>query len=328
MQRSPASVSIKTVKLKTPFILAPLAGITNLPFRMMAKQWGCALVCSEMVSAQGLVRKMRRSMDLLQSDPEEQPLAIQIFGAVPEVMAEAARIVEDAGADIVDINFGCAVRKIVKTGAGAALMKDLKTAEALLRSVRAAVTIPMTLKMRAGWIPGGSQALELAVIAEACGADAVTVHPRTATQGFKGNADWSIIRAVKARLSIPVIGNGDVFSPRDAFRMMETTGCDAVMIGRKAVGNPWIFSQCAALLEGKPPPAVSMEIRKETMERYVDAMVAFLGERRACPMLRSRLGWFVKGIPHAGRFKEAIKSISSKADALEAVGALNALGSD
>jgi len=178
MQRSPASVSIKTVKLKTPFILAPLAGITNLPFRMMAKQWGCALVCSEMVSAQGLVRKMRRSMDLLQSDPEEKPLAIQIFGAVPEVMAEAARIVEDAGADIVDINFGCAVRKIVKTGAGAALMKDLKTAEALLRSVRAAVTIPMTLKMRAGWIPGGSQALELAVIAEACGADAVTVHPR------------------------------------------------------------------------------------------------------------------------------------------------------
>ena len=312
-------VTIGSVHLENPFVLAPLAGISSLPLRLMAKEWGCALVCSEMISAQGLVRDKRRSMKVLQSDPREKPLSVQIFGAEPDIMAEAARIVADAGADILDVNFGCSVKKVVKTGAGAALMREPKRAEAVIRSVRKAVRIPLTLKIRSGWDAGGAQALQIAAIAASLGTDAVTVHPRSANQGFRGAADWSIIRAVKESISIPVIGNGDVFSAQDAVHMLKATGCDAVMIGRGAVGNPWIFSQALDLLKGKSPPPVSMALRTEAMERYVRGMTEYLGEKRACYMLRSRLGWFVKGIPHAGRFREAIKAISSEAEAMEVI---------
>ncbi len=313
---------IGAVPLENPFILAPLAGISNLPFRLIAKEAGCALVCSEMISAHGLVRKMRRTLALMRSDAKERPLSVQIFGADPAVMAQAARVVEDMNADILDINFGCAVKKVVKTGAGVALMQDPERAEAVLRAVRDAVRIPLTLKIRSGWDGSGAQALQIAAVAEACGVDAITVHPRTASQGFRGRADWSVIRAVKARLSIPVIGNGDVFSARDALAMMAFSGCDAVMIGRGAVGNPWIFSQCLALFQGRRPPEVSMAARMAAMERYAKAMIAHLSEKQACPMLRSRLGWFVKGMPHAGRFREAIKGISSEADAMKAIRSL------
>ncbi len=316
-------VCIGSVRLSRPLILAPLAGITNLPFRLMAKEWGCALVCSEMVSAQGLIRNTRRSKELLRSDAGEKPLSVQIFGAEPEIMAEAARIVEASGADVVDLNFGCSVKKVVKTGAGVALMRDPQRAEAVIRSVRAAIGIPLTIKIRSGWDASGAQALQIAAIAQACGADALTVHPRSAVQGFKGAADWSIIRAVKESLFIPVIGNGDVFSAKDALQMMEFTGCDAVMIGRGAVGNPWIFAQASALLANEDPPSVSPQMRTETLERYVRATIAHLGEKRACFMLRSRLGWFVKGIPYAGRFRETIKTLSSEAEALEAIRSLS-----
>ena len=231
-------MQIGSVRLKNKAILAPLAGITNLPFRLMAKEAGCALVCSEMVSANGLVHKSIKTEQLLDSLPKEKPLSVQIFGFDPEIMAEAARVVESSGADIIDINFGCSVKKIVKNGSGVALMKMPKTAAALIKSVRNAVRIPLTIKLRTGWNPTGNQAFEISEIAEACGVDAIAIHPRTATQGFSGRADWSIIAALKRRVGIPVIGNGDIFSAQDALKMLEETRCDAVMIGRAAFFAP------------------------------------------------------------------------------------------
>ena len=254
-------MQIGSLCLENNIILAPLAGISNLPFRLLAKEAGCGLVYSEMISAYGLVRQSKKTKQLLDSLPEEKPLAAQIFGSDPAMMAEAAKIVEANGADILDINFGCSVKKIIKTGSGAALMKRPDLSEAVLKNVRKAVSLPLTIKMRTGWDKSGEQALNLAQIAEACGIDGIAVHPRTATQGFSGHADWSIIAAVKTRVSIPVIGNGDIFSTEDAIKMQAETGCDAVMIGRKAIGYPWIFSQILAQMRGEKIPSFSLEQR-------------------------------------------------------------------
>jgi nifR3 family TIM-barrel protein len=312
---------IGSVNLANSAILAPLAGITDLPFRQLVKQSGCALVYSEMISANALVRESAKTLKMLDSKTEEKPLSVQIFGADPAIMAEAARMVASSGADLVDINCGCAVKKIAKTGSGVALMREPKTAEALFQAVRRTVDIPLTIKIRSGWDDSGRQAIEFARMAEACGVDAIAVHPRTATQGFRGQSDWSIIAAVKNAVSIPVIGNGDVLSARDAVQMEADTGCDAIMIGRAAIGNPWIFSRYLALKTGQTEPSVDLAMRIETMIRYVRAMVDYRGESRACRMLRSRLSWFVKGLPHAGAFREAIKSITTEDEALAVIDA-------
>jgi nifR3 family TIM-barrel protein len=320
---------IGSISLDNEAVLAPLAGITNLPFRLLAKEAGCALVCSEMISANGLVHRSRKTLDLLDSRPEEKPLSVQIFGADPAILAEAALIVEASGADIVDINFGCSVRKVLKTGAGAALMKSPEKTEAILQTVRKSIRVPLTIKIRTGWDPSGEQARNVARIAEFCGVDAIAVHPRTATQGFGGKADWSVIAAVKRNVSIPVIGNGDVVIPEDAMVMRKTTGCDAVMIGRAAIGAPWIFSQVTALFKGLEMPHIDLAHRFNIMKRYVAASVQYLGERRASLLMRSRLGWFVKGLPHSSKFREAIKRVSSEKDALELINTyMNELTSD
>ncbi|MBW1821083.1 MAG: tRNA dihydrouridine synthase DusB [Deltaproteobacteria bacterium] len=287
--------------LDNPVILAPLAGITNLPFRMIAKDAGCGLVCSEMISANGLVYKSIKTEKMLDSHPGEKPLSIQIFGSDPLIMAEGAKIVENQGADILDINFGCSVKKVVKTGAGVALMRTLEKAEKLLEAVRETVKIPMTIKIRTGWDKTGNQAIKISEIAQACGIDAIVVHPRTASQGFRGMADWSIISAVKKKVSIPVIGNGDIVNPEDAIRMLDETGCDAVMIGRAAIGNPSIFS------------------RFDIMTKYLKDSVEYIGEKQACFMMRSRLGWFVKGMRFSSSFRESIKHISSEEQALQLI---------
>lgn len=318
-------MQIGSLPLDNPTVLAPLAGITNLPFRLLARRAGCALVCSEMVSAAGLVHGSAKTAQLLASVAAEKPVSMQLFGSDPDITAEAAARVEAAGADVLDINFGCAVKKIVKSGAGVALMREPQKAAALLGAVRKAVRIPLTIKIRTGWDPSGAQALQLAGIAESCGVDAIAVHPRTAGQAFRGCPDWSVIAAVKAAVAIPVIGNGDVTSAAEALAMRQTTGCDAVMIGRAAIGAPWLFSQVRAALQGQAPPPVDLTVRFAALREYLRASVRFFGERHACCMMRSRLGWFSRGLPHSSAFRESIKQLANEAQALEKLAAYEAL---
>lgn len=303
---------IGPIVLANPLILAPLAGITDLPFRLLAREQGCALVYSEMISANGLVYNSGKTRRMLLSDPAEKPLAIQIFGADPTIMARAAQEVAASGAGIIDINFGCSVKKILKSGAGSALMKSPPQAEAIIRAVREAVAIPLTIKIRSGWDASGKDAFTLLDIAQRCGVDAIALHPRTARQGFTGKADWRLIAELKKQSSIPVIGNGDIKSAADARAMMDETGCDAVMIGRAAVGNPWIFSEILAGLAGQAAPPVSIADRFAVMGRYLSAAVSHYGEPTACRMMRSHLGWFVKGLPGSSRFRESIKQLSTQ----------------
>ncbi len=303
------------IRLENPTVLAPMAGITDVPFRRMARENGCALVCSEMISANGMIYGQEKTLAYLTVTESEKPVSIQIFGKDPAIMADAAAMAAGAGADIVDINFGCSVRKILKNGYGAALMKDLSAAKAIFDAVRNAIAIPLTIKMRSGWDASGEDAVALARISEDCGVDAVAVHPRTVGQLFRGNADWSVIAAVKKAVAIPVIGNGDVVSAGDAVDMIGQTGCDAVMIGRAAVSNPWIFQQTAAILENRPVPEVRVEDRLHVLLRYIDDAVNTYGEARAAKKMRSRLGWLVKGMPHAARFREEIKRIETRSQA-------------
>ena len=312
-------MKIGTVELKNITISAPLAGISNLPFRLLVKKFGCALVCSEMISAHGLVYQSRKTADLMNSSSEEKPLSIQIFGSDPVIMAEAASIAEASNADILDINFGCSVKKILKSGSGAALMKTPEKAESVLKAVRKSVSIPLTIKIRTGWDTSGAQALNIVKIAQECGVDAVAIHPRTAGQGFNGKADWSVIKAVKQNASIPVIGNGDITSPDDAIKMLDETGCDAVMIGRVAMGNPQIFAQILARLEGRPDEETKIEDIQEIMLKFLQDSVRYFGETQACRMMRSRLGWFVRGFEHSSMFRSSIRYIETEAQAKELI---------
>jgi tRNA-dihydrouridine synthase B len=312
-------MKIGSVALDNNVVLAPLAGITNLPFRLLAKEAGCGLVCSEMVSSHGLVYQSKKTANLLKSAPAEKPFSAQIFGSDPAIMAEAASMVESIGADILDINFGCAVRKIVKTGSGAALMKTSDRAAALLKAVRKAIRIPLTIKIRTGWDATGEQACNIARIAEDNGVDAIAVHPRTATQRFNGRADWSVIAAVKKEVAIPVIGNGDIFSAQDAVNMLAETGCDAVMIGRKAIGDPGFLSRVRARLNGEGEIADDFGRRFDFMIRYLKASVEYLGEEPACRLMRSRLGWFTKQMRNSSKFRESIKYLSSEKEGVELI---------
>lgn len=242
-------MKIDKLDFDVPVFLAPMAGITNLPFRTIVRRCGCQLAFTEMVSVNGLVRGAERTCRYLDGASEDRPLGVQIFGAEAEIMAAGARIATDRGADLIDINMGCPVKKVVRAGAGSALLKDPAKVGRIVSAVRRATSLPLTVKIRAGWRRSVVNAIEIARIAEAEGADAVIVHPRTADQGFSGRADWSIIRAVKDALGIPVIGNGDIRRAADVGRMMTATACDGVMIGRAALGNPWIFQE---IIDGWP----------------------------------------------------------------------------
>jgi len=244
----PTQLKIRNLEIRPATILAPMAGVTDTVFRRVIRGLGaCGLIMTEFTSAEGLTRHSARTLRYLYFDEDERPIAAQIFGADPKVMSSAAAVTEDLGFDTVDINLGCPVKKVVKCG-GSGLLKDLPKLEILLREIRAAVRIPLTIKIRSGWDENNIVAAEVARMAEQIGIEAIAVHPRTRMQGYAGNADWSVIREVKQAVRIPVIGNGDVRTPMDAVRMIDETGCDAVMIGRAASSNPWIFRQIADYL--------------------------------------------------------------------------------
>ena len=302
-------LQIGSIKLKNSLIMAPLSGITNLPFRLMVKKLGAGLVTTEMVSAMGLAGINKKTFNYLRTDPEERPLAVQIFGSDPEVMARAAEIVVEAGAEIVDINMGCPARKVLKTGSGGALLRSPEKTRQIVSAVRRASRIPLTVKMRAGWTPDEPAAVETARIIEDCGADAVTIHPRFVKQGFTGNADWKIIAEVKQHIKIPVIGNGDVLRPSLALDMKKQTGCDGVMIGRGAIGNPWIFRQILESEKGIAPREPELSERRALIMEHFGHLSLAIGENRAAKMMRGLLLWYTKGLPYSSRFRGTMTSI-------------------
>lgn len=293
-------------------LMAPMAGITNLPFRTVVREFGCDLAFTEMISAMGLVQGTVKSYRYLDSGVGDWPLGVQLFGADPKVTAEAARIVEGHGANLIDINMGCPVRKVVKNGAGAALLKSPEKIREILDAVRGAVKIPLTVKIRAGWSKSTVNAPEVAAIAADCGVDAVIVHGRTAEQGYSGRADWEIIGAVKSRIRIPVIGNGDLRTGMDVQRMKEVSHCDAFMVGRGALGHPWVFQEIIAVLEGVAllPPLLLKE-RRAIIESHLQKEVAYMGEKAGYRSFRKHLLWYTKGLRGGARFRHVASTMTS-----------------
>jgi nifR3 family TIM-barrel protein len=300
------SLKIGHLELGQGLILAPMAGITDLSLRKIALSFGADLVTTEMVSAEGLVRGNQSTRVLLQRHPEERPLAIQLFGSNPVVMAEAARLVALQGPDLIDLNMGCPVAKVVRQGAGAALLRNLETVSRVVEAVRAAVRLPLSVKIRSGWDRSEISAVEVGRAAEAAGADAITVHPRTARQGFSGRADWDLIGEVKQALTIPVIGNGDVFRPEQVAEMRQVTGCDGVMVGRGAMGNPWIFKQAKQLAAGQSWCQPSAQERLETMLQHLVLYGEVHRGRPPLSGLRSRLMWYTRGLRGSARLRAAL----------------------
>ncbi len=315
-------MNIGAILQNNPLVLAPMAGITDFPFRRICKEMGAGLVYSEMLSVEALIRDHKRTKGMLLTDPAERPVVFQIFGGKPTAMADAARIVSESPVDFIDINMGCPVPKVLKSGAGSALLRDLPLAKEIMSAVVKASKVPVTVKIRLGWDAKTIVAGELARAAEEVGIAAVTVHGRTKVQGFSGHADWSMIKAVKDSVSIPVIGNGDVHSARDAKRMLGETGCDGVMIGRAIQGNPWIFREAKQYLEnGLLSPHPSLEEREALMLRHLKDMVKLIGESIGVREMRKHLCWYTKGLSGGAEFRERINRLDDAEDVTREIGA-------
>lgn len=306
------TLKIGSVELPNPVILAPMAGVSDLPFRMLCREQGAGLVCMEMVSAKAIAYHNRNTEKLMETDEREHPVSLQLFGSEPDLMAEIAAQIEERPFDILDINMGCPVPKIVGNGEGSALMKNPKLIEEIITKVSRAVKKPLTVKFRKGFDDDHVNAVEIARIAEASGAAAVAVHGRTREQFYSGKADWEIIRQVKEAVSIPVIGNGDVDSPEKAKALLEESGCDGVMIGRAARGNPWLFRRVSEYLEtGKAPEKPSKKEVKEMMLRHARMQVEHKGDYTGIREMRKHISWYTTGLPGSAKLRGRINSVES-----------------
>jgi len=311
-------VRIGTLCIADNIFLAPMAGITDLAFRLLCKEQGCSMVYTEMISSKGLFYENERTEKLLEIHPLERPVGVQIFGSEPSIMGQIAERINDTDADLIDINMGCPAPKIVKNGEGSALLKDLKKVEEIIKEVVKRARKPVTVKIRKGWDDSCINAVEVAKIAWNEGASAITVHGRTREQFYSGKADWEIIGKVKNAVGIPVIGNGDIFQPEDAENMFDVTGCDAVMIGRGAQGNPWIFREIKHyLLTKEKLPIPTPREKIEMALRHLDLEIKLKGEKIGIAQMRKHIAWYIKGLHNASNIRNQVNMMNKKDEIVE-----------
>lgn len=312
MKMGSNKLKIGNVSLDGNIVLAPMAGVTDLPFRLLCKEQGADLICTEMVSAKGIFYNNKNTEDLLRIDDRERPVSLQLFGSDPDIISEMAKKIEHRNFDILDINMGCPVPKVVNNGEGSALLKNIPLAAKIIEKTVKAIDKPVTVKFRKGFGADEVQAIEMAKAAEAAGAAAVAVHGRTREQYYSGKADWEIIAKVKDTVSIPVIGNGDIFTPEDAKNMMEQTNCDGVMIGRGAQGNPWIFHQIKTCLEtGMVPEKPPFSEVCRMILRHAKMQIEWKGEKRGMREMRSHAAWYTAGYPHSASLRRAMNTVET-----------------
>lgn len=315
------SLKIGNVTLENNLILAPMAGVTDLPFRLLCKEQGAGLICTEMISAKAIYFKNKNTETLMEIDERERPVSLQLFGSDPDLMAEIARQIEPRNFDILDINMGCPVPKVVNNGEGSALMKNPRLVHEIVSKVSNAIEKPLTIKIRKGFAEDCVNAVEIAKIAEDAGAAAVAVHGRTREQYYAGNADWDIIRKVKEAVSIPVIGNGDVDSPQKAEALVRETGCDGIMIGRAVQGNPWLFSQILHYQKtGELLPKPGMEEVKKMILRHAKMQLEYKGNYTGMREMRKHVAWYTTGMPHSASVRRMVNEVESYEQLEELVG--------
>ncbi len=311
-------IDIKQILQENPVVAAPMAGISDRPARLIAREYGCGLVYTEMISAKALTYQNKKTYLLMNMEGEQQPVNMQIFGSEPDVMAEGARIMQEYGAQMIDINMGCPVPKVVNNGEGSSLMRNLELAVQIVEAMVKAVTVPVTVKIRKGWDDDHVNAVEYAKQMEAAGVSAIAVHGRTRMQYYSGKADWDIIGRVKAAVSVPVIGNGDIFAPEDGKAMLEQTGCDGIMLGRGALGRPWLYRQMVDYLRtGNYDLEPELEQRKAVILHHAQLICAEKGEYVAMKELRKHIAWYYKGLPHAARMRDQINTVTTMEDLVQ-----------